>query len=239
MVRSVLFALALVFGVADPAAAVVGGAPAARGDFPWVVRLSDGCDGSLVAPRVVLTAAHCVNNVSAVRVTAGAVNLRDGITVASTAIRVAPGYGSGLGGDWALVQLAMPLNVPVLALTPSSAYDHGTFVVVGWGATHEGGVQQRHLRWASVPFVSDRRCGRAYREDGYDDDAMICAGNGGVDACQGDSGGPLIRPDATGTWVEVGIVSFGYGCARPGYPGVYTQVSTYLPAITAVLDALR
>ena len=47
------------------------------------------------------------------------------------------------------------------------------------------------------------------------------------------TGGPLVRRDASGTWIEVGIVSFGYGCARPGYPGVYTQVSTYTSTIAA------
>ena len=70
---------------------------------------------------------------------------------------------------------------------------------------------------------------------------MICAGDltgGGIDACQGDSGGPLVRRDAGGAFVEVGIVSFGYGCGRSGYPGVYTQVSTYAQQITAAVDAL-
>lgn len=54
---------------------------------------------------------------------------------------------------------------------------------------------------------------------------MICAGYmqaGGVDACQGDSGGPLV---CNGTLA--GIVSWGYRCAVPGYPGIYTNVSYY------------
>jgi len=161
--------------------------------------------------------------------------------VASSGIEMAPGYqGATTGPDWALVRLAQPLALPVLALTPSTAYDRGSFVVVGWGAAREGGPQQRHLRWVRVPYVPDGPCHAAYARDGYVDAAMICAGDlaGGADACQGDSGGPLVRRDAGGTWIEVGIVSFGYGCARPGYPGVYTQVSTYAAQITAAVDAL-
>lgn len=59
-------------------------------------------------------------------------------------------------------------------------------------------------------------------------DNQICAG--GVfaeDACRGDSGGPLmmLRPD--GIWESVAVVSFGYGCGRDGWPGVYTSVVSY------------
>jgi secreted trypsin-like serine protease len=207
-----------------------------------VVRLSDGCDGALVAPDVVLTAAHCVAGMGRLTVTAGAADLRDGTSVRVTRSRVAPGFRSASrGADWAVLRLAGSLDLPVLPLTPSAAYDAGNFVVVGWGATREGGGQHQRLRWVSVPFVPDGACGQAYRRAGFVDAAMICAGdlvNGGVDACQGDSGGPLLARDEAGRWVEVGIVSWGNGCARARYPGVYTQVSTYGPDIRAAVDAL-
>jgi secreted trypsin-like serine protease len=69
---------------------------------------------------------------------------------------------------------------------------------------------------------------------------MLCAGifaAGGVDTCQGDSGGPMIASAPTGP-VQVGIVSWGHGCAQPAYPGIYTQLSTYSAPITAALANL-
>src|SRR5579859_1735537 len=226
--------------VGTPAGAVVGGTPAGSAQFPWAVRVANTCDGSLIGPRAALTAAHCVVGVRSVKVRAGAADLGDTTAVASTAITVAPGYRVATqGSDWAVITLARPLDLPILPLTPSTAYDQGSFVVVGWGAAHENGGQQRYLRWASVPYVPDARCADAYRDDGYVAEDMICAGNlyrGGVDACQGDSGGPLVHRDSTGGWVQVGIVSYGYGCGRRGYPGVYTQVSTYTAEIRTAVD---
>lgn len=62
-------------------------------------------------------------------------------------------------------------------------------------------------------------------------DNMLCAGveKGGLDACQGDSGGPLLVKNADlNTFHLAGVVSWGEGCAREGYPGIYTRVSQYV-----------
>jgi len=63
---------------------------------------------------------------------------------------------------------------------------------------------------------------------------QICAGiqTGGRDTCQGDSGGPLVyNPKGTKQWVLIGITSYGNGCARYNYPGIYTKVAAFLPWI--------
>ncbi|GAA3035010.1 S1 family peptidase [Streptomyces glomeratus] len=211
---------------------VVGGTRAAQGEFPFMVRLSMGCGGALYTKNIVLTAAHCVSGSgtnTSITATAGVVDLRSSsaIKVKSTKVLQAPGY-SGKGRDWALIKLAKAVDLPTLPIATSSAYNNGDFSIIGWGAAREGGGQQRYLLKAQVPFVDDATCQRAYGNDLVPGEE-ICAGfpQGGVDTCQGDSGGPMFRRDSTGAYLQVGIVSWGEGCARAGYPGVYTEVSTF------------
>ncbi|MCT2582782.1 S1 family peptidase [Actinophytocola gossypii] len=216
---------------------VVGGVRAAQGEFPWMVRLSMGCGGAMYTERLVLTAAHCVGRTgrdTSITATMGVVDLQDPnrTTVRSDYVYRSPGYPNG--DDWALVRLSRAVDVPTLAVANTTAYDNGMFTVAGWGAAVEGGGQQRYLRKAQVPFISDSQCREAYGQ--LIPAEEICAGNwddGGVDTCQGDSGGPMFRRDNAGEWVQVGIVSWGYGCARPENPGVYAQTSYFAPAIAA------
>ncbi|MFC3502771.1 S1 family peptidase [Micromonospora krabiensis] len=223
---------------------VVGGTRAAQGEFPFMVRLSMGCGGSLYSSRLVLTAAHCVGatgNNTSITATLGVVDLQSSsrITVRSNYVYRAPGY-NGNGKDWALIRLATPVTgLSTLKIANTTAYDNGTFTVAGWGAAREGGPQQRYLLKATVPFVSDATCDANYGGDVIPAEE-ICAGytSGGVDTCQGDSGGPMFRRDANNAWIQVGIVSWGYGCARPNYPGVYTQVSYFASAIASAAASL-
>ena len=104
-------------------------------------------------------------------------------------------------------------------------YDAGTSCTVsGWGTTSEGGNLAHNLMKVEVPVVSDDDCRGSYGQSDITD-SMICAGfeAGGKDSCQGDSGGPFM----CGSGLD-GVVSWGYGCAQPGFPGVYTQTSYFV-----------
>jgi secreted trypsin-like serine protease len=229
-----------------PGANVVGGTRAAQGEFPFMVRLSMGCGGALYSPTIVLTAAHCVSRTgtnTSITATLGVVDLNSTskITRTSNYVYRAPGY-NGNGKDWALIRLASPVTgLATLPLATTTAYDSGTFTIAGWGSASEGGAQQRYLLKAQVPFVSDATCNSAamYNGEVIATDE-ICAGYtaGGVDTCQGDSGGPMFRTDSAGAWVQVGIVSWGDGCARPNKPGVYSQVSYFSAAIKSAAASL-
>ncbi|XP_011375288.1 mast cell tryptase-like [Pteropus vampyrus] len=90
------------------------------------------------------------------------------------------------------------------------------------------------LKEGELPIVENSICdlkyhSRLYTEDNVRivQDNMMCAGNEERDYCQGDSGGPLICK-VNGTWLQVGVVSRGDGCARPNRPGIYTRVTYYL-----------
>jgi trypsin len=98
--------------------------------------------------------------------------------------------------------------------------------VAGWGREFFGSpVIPAHLKAVDVAAVADQDCTTNDALLGFQADSEICAETLGGDSCQGDSGGPLFGNLADGIRVQVGIVSYGLGCALPAFPGVYGEVN--------------
>lgn len=100
--------------------------------------------------------------------------------------------------------------------------------VVGWGSKEYGGPSTKTLREVTLPVWNNTDCSAAYSINF--NDTVLCAGyrDGSGDTCQGDSGGPLMVQGQNRRWMLIGIVSFGYRCSEPGFPGVYTRTNRYL-----------
>jgi trypsin len=220
---------------------IVGGSEAREGAWPGAVAIyfgsQQGCGGTLVADSWVVTAAHCIGSgptggIS--KVVIGRHRLTGSGGESRTIDRAIKHerFGSNLDNDIALLHLTSPSRLPKAKLVASSEAPSvvaGVNVtVVGWGDTSEDGKQSDVLRQVTVPVISNSRC-TTY--DSYEDvtSNQICAGQarGGKDSCQGDSGGPLFQRIG-GRNVQVGVVSWGIGCARPNAPGVYTRLGNYL-----------
>jgi hypothetical protein len=138
--------------------------------------------------------------------------------------------GVELDFDATLLKLKTPVNVvaPIKLIAPTGTLPEGPTVrVSGWGAISEGGPVSEKLLFVDVPVISNAECNKPEAYDGRVTTQMFCAGvrEGGLDSCQGDSGGPVMST-ASGTKELVGIVSWGFGCARRLQPGVYTRVTT-------------
>ncbi|CAH2098368.1 unnamed protein product [Euphydryas editha] len=190
------------------------------------------CGGSIIDNNIILTAAHCLigTSPSNLQIRAGSSSSTNGGKLYPVGDLVwNPGFSfSKMDSDVAVIWLAQPLEYGP-SIAPIDMFnegeeikDGGITVVTGWGNTMEGGGFPTTLQMALIPKVNEQICGKAYAPLYSITPRMMCAGSprGGKDACQGDSGGPLVYNGKL-----AGIVSWGLGCARPNYPGVYAKVS--------------
>jgi len=203
--------------------------------FQWYGSLI--CGGAWIGGNKVLTAAHCCDgsSASAVTVRAGTARHASGGTVYDVSqVVMHPQYSSSdISNDACVLVLEKSIDdsnaSPAMLPSAGMSFNKGDpFVVSGWGTTSEGGSISSTLKAVTVPYVPDSECDDAYTGSVVGD-VMICAGEAGKDSCQGDSGGPM-----TSDGYHVGIVSWGYGCARAGYPGVYSQTDAFLGFINGV-----
>ncbi|MGW3466072.1 S1 family peptidase [Streptomyces olivaceoviridis] len=226
---------------------IVGGTTTTTTAYPFMMQITDAsqnqfCGGTLVAPKKVVTAAHCMvgETTSSVRVVGGRTYLNgtNGTVSRVSGIWINPDYTDATDGDDVAV-LTLSTSMPYttakyVSSSQTSVYAAGTTArILGWGTTSENGGSSNQLRTATVPVVSDSSCRSSYGSDFVQSD-MVCAGytSGGVDTCQGDSGGPLLIGGAL-----AGITSWGEGCAEAGYPGVYTRLTTFSDLVTAQVDS--
>jgi trypsin len=223
-------------------AQIVGGSQAAAHAYPFMITYGFApqdhyCGGSLLSNQWVLTAAHCVygSRSSDWYITAGDHRISvsgEGEQVRRAAkVIIHPNYNdTTYDNDIALIKLSSPvtLNSVVKTIARGTLPAAGTSLrVIGWGDQADGAEDYADtLRQVSVPLRSEASCSEAYG-DGVNGN-MFCAGlrQGGKDSCQADSGGPIFQR-VNNTYRQVGIVSWGNGCAQSGQFGVYTKLQNY------------
>jgi V8-like Glu-specific endopeptidase len=242
--------------------AIVGGSSASPGMLPGIVLIADNlggglaayCTGTVVAPNMVLTAAHCLEDdtgalepASGFSVVSGTVDpsTTAGQTSGVSQVLIFPQYERAAdNGDAGLLILTTPTSAAAVTLADSDAYDQsGTVAVAGWGLTHPTDrTIPANLQWANFAIQDYEYCATADNHDGlqFQYGYEFCAGDPTgytVSVCPGDSGGPAFAQAPGGGLIEVGIVARGDDACDTTVPSIFTRVELIQPWIASEIAA--
>ena len=210
------------------------------------------CGAVVIAPRFVLTAAHCGDADTNFNINPSTFD--NGVEIQVIGRAVHPLHNEfTFENDVALFELeedAMMFTstgelvpAPYVTLSPDEINTIGlSMTVIGFGDTNPDEAETEFsntLNQVDVNYVTNEECRRDHR--GEVTLEMMCAEAPGVDACYGDSGGPLLLTptDDSNDDRLVGIVSWGRGCANEDYPGVYTRISYFYDWIVGTMCVLN
>lgn len=222
----------------DVPSLIIGGTQSNQNEFPYYVDTAS-CGGSLIAPKVVLTAAHCGNSYyDGQQVIINGYKRGDvgqnGIFRTVSEVIMHPGYSrTTLENDielYLLTEAVTGLSVTLeLNSDPSYPSDGTDVTALGIGMQNQagGGIDRGTFLYdVVIPVVNIASCDAAWG-DFLNPDVMICAGTSGKGVCMGDSGGPLVVRNGN-THTQVGVVSFGVNnqCAKGNaYENVFARTS--------------
>lgn len=243
--RSALAAIAVVVALAAPstASAIVGGYKAPAGAYPFAVRLvTNGntpatgayCGGTLIAPNVVLTAAHCTGPADApwvpeniyALVGSQALDSAERVNVI-TIIRHPKWSYATFHYDAAILILEHSVTAPTLQLATSTIPAGSGVNAAGWGATRDWGPYAMNLRSVNLKLRTRTACAKgnpASTGIPFWSVSELCASGPYRGSCEGDSGSPLVGI-VNGQAALVGLTSIGYGCGDSTHPIVYTRIT--------------
>ena len=238
---------------------IINGKNAPKGRYPYIVSLTTQkgheCGGTLIAPDIVLSAAHC-KVISFDTVLIGRHNFDDDSEIYETFVvektSIHPKYESEssdsmLNYDFMMIKLYGQSRYPVVKINgnpniPGSSGD--TVHVMGWGVMNlQTKALASVLQEVDVKYIPNDQCNQVegyFSIDGIEQkislsgkitETMMCAKGTNEDACQGDSGGPLIIAGKSAYGFDdllIGVVSWGIGCAHESFPGVYARISNQI-----------